>query len=497
MSTFPVFQKEKAFSVEEEEDFDLLHIIKLNNEAEYKENLIDELINKESIWNNDIDKHQASPDFHIKYDKISNKVNNISTQIQSDKENKEESENDFNNKQSSTQPPLFKKMSETENSYKLDVHKRENSSVSDYLQDVDEFSSLNKQNNEDVVNRSIDTINKNLLSNSMISNSNLSFHTNYCNLNNKYHLYKRDNHINNINSSFHVSNQQSQMNRFHFSEKHKTDVGFREGNSNFLNAPHQNFHIGNSQAYRINQVIQVQPNHTNTNNAYSRNNQFSSRLQNFPLKILSQSVFNEAKLNINKNESHIKIPTDATDESFDSFYSNNNNTTNYMNSLFSKLGRNNKNTSLSYIQQESNSNNENFNTISNFSYINKPYSNQVISSQKQFNPVNLQNNQNHINSIINYSNKSFIKPTPFSTFHTSKGQKIGNSKHEEFSIDDYLTGKESRTTIMIRNIPNKYDIDQTLLEIDETGFKNKYNCFYLPIDPLVSEVNLYIKYIFI
>ena len=55
-----------------------------------------------------------------------------------------------------------------------------------------------------------------------------------------------------------------------------------------------------------------------------------------------------------------------------------------------------------------------------------------------------------------------------------------------FKLENYLNGKEKRTTLMIKNIPNKYNIEQTLNEINENGFKNKYNCFYLPIDPNVS-----------
>lgn len=42
--------------------------------------------------------------------------------------------------------------------------------------------------------------------------------------------------------------------------------------------------------------------------------------------------------------------------------------------------------------------------------------------------------------------------------------------------------KDGRTTIMLRNIPNKYTRDMILEEIDMFNFKKKYDFFYLPID---------------
>jgi hypothetical protein len=41
--------------------------------------------------------------------------------------------------------------------------------------------------------------------------------------------------------------------------------------------------------------------------------------------------------------------------------------------------------------------------------------------------------------------------------------------------------KEKRTTIMIRNIPNKYNIASLVEEINK-DFKNKYDVIYLPVD---------------
>ncbi|KAJ1459430.1 RNA recognition motif 2-domain-containing protein [Pelagophyceae sp. CCMP2097] len=51
----------------------------------------------------------------------------------------------------------------------------------------------------------------------------------------------------------------------------------------------------------------------------------------------------------------------------------------------------------------------------------------------------------------------------------------------ELDLDRISTGSDQRTTLMVRNIPNKYTQVAVLEEIDAL-FQNCYDCFYLPID---------------
>jgi hypothetical protein len=44
-----------------------------------------------------------------------------------------------------------------------------------------------------------------------------------------------------------------------------------------------------------------------------------------------------------------------------------------------------------------------------------------------------------------------------------------------------IAGKDGRTTLMIKNIPNKYTQKMLLATIDES-FRGTYDFFYLPID---------------
>lgn len=58
----------------------------------------------------------------------------------------------------------------------------------------------------------------------------------------------------------------------------------------------------------------------------------------------------------------------------------------------------------------------------------------------------------------------------------------------EVRLEDIAARIETRTTLMIKNVPNKYTLENVLNEIDEMGFKNKYVFFYLPPDLDVSTV---------
>lgn len=51
----------------------------------------------------------------------------------------------------------------------------------------------------------------------------------------------------------------------------------------------------------------------------------------------------------------------------------------------------------------------------------------------------------------------------------------------QLSVEKLLKGLDKRTTIMIRNIPNKYT-QQLLLNEINVNHKGKYDFFYLPID---------------
>ncbi|KAM0016693.1 putative mei2-like RNA recognition, RNA-binding domain superfamily [Helianthus debilis subsp. tardiflorus] len=56
-----------------------------------------------------------------------------------------------------------------------------------------------------------------------------------------------------------------------------------------------------------------------------------------------------------------------------------------------------------------------------------------------------------------------------------------NKKQFELDLDRIMRGEDRRTTLMIKNIPNKYTSKMLLAAIDERR-RGTYDFIYLPID---------------
>jgi len=112
----------------------------------------------------------------------------------------------------------------------------------------------------------------------------------------------------------------------------------------------------------------------------------------------------------------------------------------------------------------------------------------LSSSPRQTNnsPLTISNNSNS-NSNNNSNSNS---PTPTSAFHEKsperRSQRSGSDPSEDrqrFTLDleKIRLCQDTRTTLMIRNIPNKYNQKMLLAAVDEKH-KGIYDFFYLPID---------------
>ena len=105
---------------------------------------------------------------------------------------------------------------------------------------------------------------------------------------------------------------------------------------------------------------------------------------------------------------------------------------------------------------------------------------------KNNNSNNNNNNQTHNNvcpiigkgnnNEIKINNKSFINNKSIN--NNAKGNIKGEKQF--LNLDDIVTGKDTRTTVMIRNIPIKYT-DQILTNA-LSEFNGKYDCLYMPYD---------------
>ena len=206
-----------------------------------------------------------------------------------------------------------------------------------------------------------------------------------------------------------------------------------------------NFNINNNFLYNripkmnLNMVyyipIQQQPISTSTN--YINNNKIFQNMNN----IITEN--NSNSLNIKHKNKEINIMQ---------------NNTNIINSINEKKPNNNSSSEEKNKNKLNNSTNKainnNYRNNTNINYKNNAY----------------RKNDNHnSNSNINSNINNNINNTP-----CNKGEK------NLLNLDDILSGKDTRTTVMIRNIPIKYT-DEILIEaLDE--FKGKYDCLYMPFD---------------
>jgi hypothetical protein len=123
--------------------------------------------------------------------------------------------------------------------------------------------------------------------------------------------------------------------------------------------------------------------------------------------------------------------------------------------------------------------NDNFNQINiNNAFINL--------NPNNLNNFNSSDNQTQTQTNITYSNNKKLSNI-YSRKKFKNKTPIDISKNQ-INLMNIIMREDNRTTLMIKNIPNKYTISSFLEEID-TYFKNTYDVFYLPID-YVNKCNL-------
>ena len=219
-----------------------------------------------------------------------------------------------------------------------------------------------------------------------------------------------------------------------------------------------NFNINNNFLYNgvpkmnLNMVyyIPVQQQAIGTNNNYINNNKMFSNLNN----IISDNN-NNVMANI-KNK-----------EKVSQAQNNNSNTNGSKNNNNIKSNESNTN-NISSLTEDKNKTKENNNTNNNNIANNNNYKNN--------------NNSNNLNN--NYKNGTYKKADKSTNSNSSTTQNVNSpcNKGEKnlLNLDDIVSGKDTRTTVMIRNIPIKYTEDILIEELEE--FKGKYDCLYMPFD---------------
>ena len=352
-------------------------------------------------------------------------------------------------------------------------------------------NSINNLDINDFINIKSNNSSKNLYNNSYYYNNMQNVELNHNPIIHNININKNDNNMNNINQ-----NNNNYLNEL-ISLYNQNFNGFIDSNKNLI-------------------YSSISPNciNNNVNNMNVNNNSLLYILNNQLLNEYKQQKIQETIL-MNNNNSNISL----------NLYSNLNN--NYVNNniklslndpllninLRKQLLNNNSEINQYFLLHQFRNNcnvNNNLNLVNNQSQIdfnflnvnnininnliknkNEPMPNNynnLFSSNTNFNNIrqnmqkdvlnNIKEKDNNINSI---NNDNFLKRK------VNKKSNLDTNKNIINLMNIFLC-KDKRTTLMIKNIPNKYTISSFLEEIN-TYFKFTYDIFYLPID-YVNKCNL-------
>ena len=197
-------------------------------------------------------------------------------------------------------------------------------------------------------------------------------------------------------------------------------------------------------------------NFINNNNVNNINN---FNMNNFPN--INNINFINSK---NDNISFIPIPNNNMNNSF---LNNNNNNTYFNNNI---------------LLNNLNNINNLYNNYNNINNINQNMNIMMMNNNNN----NMLNNINNINNNLNFFNCSKSEGSA-PNFRNNK-ENVVDSPKNIIHIENILKSKDKRTTLIIRNIPNRYTITLLLNELNK-NYNRKYDIVYLPQD-YINNSNL-------
>lgn len=397
---------------------------------------------------------------------------------------------------------------------------------------IDTLNKINSNNSQSITNNNTN-FNTISYSNNNFSNNNKNINNPKINNNNMYNnpLNHPNSHsikgINKPNISFpnnYFFSNQKNMNAM-FNTNNTYSTAYNTINHTNNNNHHHQSNYSSSTHHSSNQVLNNQFLHnttTMTNNTNNTNNLISSNQG-------SLSLYQESELfpteNHNNRQYPSKIPTEESMQSLNSYNPHLNDLqsptnitgTNCYSHMFNRMEFN-KNFSSSFTNGNMPSPfNMNLFSKSNINHIAKTANTNTNPLAGNIGNVNINNkqnnninaNNNNLNNMTNMNglsslnnnlfkmNRAMVKPTFITSSSCYNNSGIMNpatpnkNPIREFTdfevrLEEIAAGKESRSTLMIKNVPNKYTLENALNEINEKGFKHKFQFFYLPPDLEVS-----------
>ena len=275
-----------------------------------------------------------------------------------------------------------------------------------------------------------------------------------------------------------------------YSHIQSNTINLEQNNLNSINSINS-FNMSNNFLYNripkmnLNMVyyIPIQQQAIPTNNNYINNNKIITNLNN---NINSnENINNNININLqNQNkENNVEVNNNIINNNKNGNGNNNinNNSNNNGNKILKKEKEKEKEKEKSNSKEKKTKNKSQNSNL-----------NQNLNTNNNINNINNFRNNNNTNNSTNYKNNPNYKPNDnnhnsnpissnLSSTNTSSNITQGNKCEKNLlNLDDIVTGKDTRTTVMIRNIPIKYTDSILIKDLEE--FKGKYDCLYMPYD---------------
>lgn len=152
------------------------------------------------------------------------------------------------------------------------------------------------------------------------------------------------------------------------------------------------------------------------------------------------------------------------------------------------------------------------NALKTFSFVSNNFPNAFVPiAPSNIIPFEFANNKNNINNNINVNVSNGNCKTPIGgkvnclisdvKFNNGVGNVASKDEYGQHHQNDYrinleniISGKDKRTTIMLRNIPNKYTLNNLVEEINQV-YLGKIDYINLPIDYEVIQKIIFFQII--
>ena len=264
-----------------------------------------------------------------------------------------------------------------------------------------------------------------------------------------------------------------EMNRNNSSKLNMLKSNFKVNSSNSLSRITKDFSSSSNEG--INESLNFRQNSFN-----SMKNENNSNIQNNSLNRENNGkAFNSSPYLINLGNSR-PFNNNYLNEPPGIINLNMNNNNQNINPPLININNNNPNQKMNINNQPIINNNFNFlNTYNNYFNNNNPINN--------INLINLNNNINNNQFMINSNSNNFLQ-FPSISERGVPGLYNLDSPKNIINLENILKSRDKRTTLIIRNIPNKYTISLLLDEL-KTNFENKFDILYLPQD-YINNSNL-------